>query len=211
MNIGILTNGSITNYNFYKEKLKKYDVVICADGGLTHAAKLDLVPQVALGDFDSTSDHTLKYFQSKGTKIIRYSTIKNQTDTEIALDYALNERPESIEILAGLGSRFDHSLANVHLLKKALEKDIPCTIVTEHNEIMLIDSGILLEGEEGEGISLLPLTEVVRGINTRGLGYPIKDGEFLLGAPYGVSNYMNHIKAEIKIDEGLLLVMKYKD
>ena len=211
MNIGILTNGWIGDYDFYKKRLKKYDYIICADGGLAHASKMDLVPKVALGDFDSTPDHIVKYFHSRGTKIISYSTIKNETDTEIALDYALDQRPESIDILAGIGSRFDHSLANVHLLKKALEKGVFCRIISENNEIMVIDSEILLEGEEGEGISLLPLTELVSQVYTRGLAYPVVNGEFRLGAPYGVSNYMNHTKAEIKIGSGLLLVMKYRE
>lgn len=211
MKIAILTNGSIVDYDFYKERLKKYDYIICADGGLAHAMKLDLVPQAALGDFDSTPNHVVEFFHSKGTKIIKYSAIKNETDTEIALDFAMNKKPESIDILAGLGSRFDHSLANVHLLKKALDKGVFCQIVTEKNDIILIDSEIRLEGEEGDGISLLPLTETVSHVYTRGLAYPVRNGEFHIGAPYGVSNYMNYPLAEIKIDGGLLLIIKYKD
>lgn len=211
MKIGILTNGSIRDYNFYKERLKQYDIIICADGGLNHAIKLGLIPHVALGDFDSTPSDLVAYFESKGTKIVRYSKVKDQTDTEIALDYAMDKNPASIDILSGIGSRFDHSLANVHLLKKALDRGAYCHIITENNDIMVIDSKVQLKGQEGEGVSLLPLTETVSGVYTNGLAYPIKDGILRLGAPYGVSNYMTHAIAEIKIDGGLLLVMKYRD
>ena len=136
MKIAILTNGSISNYEFYKLKLKAYDLIICADGGLAHAYKMDIIPHVALGDFDSTSVEIVDYYRLKGCQIIEYSTIKDETDTEIALNYALDQNPERVDILAGLGSRFDHSLANVHLLKKGLEQKIPSRIITENNEIV---------------------------------------------------------------------------
>lgn len=209
MKVGILTNGSIVDYDFYRKKIDQYDLIVCADGGLAHAIKMDVIPQVALGDFDSTPDHVLKYFGSKGTKMITYPTIKDQTDTEIALDYAMEQNPDAIDILAGLGSRFDHSLGNVHLLRKALGKGVACRIVTQHNEISLIDKEIKIEGLIGDGVSLLPLTECVKGVYTTGLGYPIANGELCIGSPYGISNYMTQAKAHIKIASGLLLVIKF--
>ncbi len=211
MKIGILTNGSIKNYDFYTEKLKAYDLMICADGGLVHAKQMAIIPQIALGDFDSTPSQMVDYFRSKGTKIISYSAIKNETDTEIALDYALAQKPASIDILAGLGSRFDHSLANVHLLKKGIEQGVPCRIMTENNEVIVIDSSVKLKGNIGDGVSLIPLTELVSHVYTRGLAYPVEDGEFRIGIPYGVSNYMNKLEAKISINGGLLLVIKYLD
>lgn len=211
MKIGILTNGSILDYDFYKAKLKDYDLMVCADGGLTHAYRMDLVPDVALGDFDSTSPELVEHYRSKGCKIIPYSTIKNETDTEIALNYTLGQGPDEIDILAGIGSRFDHSLANVHLLKKALERQVLTRIITENNEIMITDSKLEIRGAAGDGISLLPLTPTVRGVTTSGLAYPIKDGNFEIGAPYGVSNYMDEPKAWVEISSGLLLVIKYCD
>ncbi|HHX60178.1 MAG TPA: thiamine diphosphokinase [Epulopiscium sp.] len=211
MKIGILTNGKIENYDFYKEKLKGYDFIICADGGLAHALHVDVTPEVAVGDFDSTPTHIVDYFRSKGTQIIRYSTIKNETDTEIALAYAFTKNPKSIDIFAGLGSRLDHSLANVHLLKQGLEHGVTCRIITEHNEVLVIDSAVTLNGKVGDGVSLLPLTEHVSHVCTKGLAYPVEDGEFHIGAPYGVSNYMSKPVAEVKINGGLLLVIKYRD
>lgn len=211
MKIGIITNGSISNYDFYKEIVKAYDLIICADGGLAHAHKIGVLPDVILGDFDSAPSKMVEDYRSKGCKIITYPAIKNETDTEIALAYALDEGPESIDILAGIGSRFDHSLANVHLLKKGLERSLPCRIITENNEIMIIDQDAQIEGKRGEGVSLLPLTQSVKGVFSAGLAYPIEDGVFEMGAPYGVSNYISEDKAHIKIESGLLLVIKYRD
>lgn len=211
MKIAILTNGSILDNEFYKSKLKDYDLVICADGGLQHAYHMELVPQIAIGDFDSTSPEILSYYQEKGCKMMKHPTMKNETDTELALDYAIDQKPSCIDILAGLGTRLDHSLANVHLLKKSLDQGVLTRIITENNEVMLIDSNIKIKGTIGDGVSLLPLTSSVTGVFTTGLAYPVENGSFHIGKPYGVSNYMTGTVAHIKLKSGLLLVIKYKD
>lgn len=211
MKIAILTNGLVLEDEFYKAKSKEYDLVICADGGLNHAYNLGIVPQIAIGDFDSTSPQVLSYYQDQGCEMIKHPSMKNETDTELALDYAISQKPSCIDILAGLGTRFDHSLANVHLLKKSLDVGIFTRIITENNEIILIDSNIKIKGEIGDGVSLLPLNSSVTGVYTTGLAYPVENGSFHIGEPYGVSNYMTNTEAHIKLKHGLLLVIKYKD
>lgn len=211
MKLAILTNGLIMDQEFYRPKLKDYDRLVCADGGLNHAFNLGIVPQVVIGDFDSTPAKILSYYREKGCKIIKHPIIKDKTDTELALDYAIDQNPSSIDILAGLGTRLDHSLANVHLLKKTLDRKIPTRIITENSDVMLIDSQIQLQGEMGDGVSLLPLTSAVTGVFATGLAYPLVNGVFTIGKPYGVSNYMIQTRVDIKIASGLLLVIKYRD
>lgn len=211
MKIAILTNGYISDYKFYEAMIDKYDLLICADGGLKHALKMDAHPQVAIGDFDSTPKHIVELFSSRGTKIKKYNTIKNETDTEIALHYAIGKMPDSIEILAGLGDRIDHSLANIHLLKQAVDKNIKCKIVTESHEIIANNSCVKIYGDAGDGVSLLPLTEEVTGVYTKGLAYAVNNGNFELGTPYGTSNYMSGSEAEIKLANGILLIIRYKE
>jgi len=211
MKIAILTNGLVLDERFYQSKITDYDLVICADGGLQHAYNMGILPQIAIGDFDSTPPEILSYYQEKGCKMIKHPCMKNETDTELALDYALDKEPSVIDIFAGLGTRLDHSLANVHLLKKGLDRGIFSRIITENNEVMLIGSKIEIKGKVGDGVSLLPLTSSVTGVFTRGLAYPVENGSFHIGKPYGVSNYMTQMKAQIKLSSGLLLVIKYKD
>ena len=211
MKIGIITNGLVLDYEFYKPKLKDYDLLICADGGLKHAFKLGVIPQVAIGDFDSTPPGILDYYQKTKCEFIQYAVRKDETDTELALDYALAKNPSDVDVLVGIGTRFDHSLANIHLLKKVLDQGILGRIITENNEIMLVDSDVKIEGEIGEGISLMPLTQFVTHVFTTGLEYPIENGTLEIGKPYGVSNYMTHTTGCIEFKSGLLLVIKYRD
>ncbi|MGL6174528.1 MAG: thiamine diphosphokinase [Cellulosilyticaceae bacterium] len=210
MKILVLTNGEYGDYSFCKS-LEGYDYVICADNGMKHARYLGVTPDYILGDFDSSSREDLKYFQEQQIEIYKVPTIKDETDTELAIDYAAQLGAKRIDVFGGLGSRIDHSLGNIHLLYKGLKQGIEVHLINPNNDVTLIDKEIELVGEEGQLISLLPLTEKVMGVTTWGLAYALEKGVFELGKPYGVSNYMIDRKAGVRIDSGALLVIKSQD
>ncbi|MCK9907229.1 hypothetical protein MXD63_45440, partial [Frankia sp. Cpl3] len=68
--------------------------------------------------------------------------MKDLTDTEMALQWALERNPREILFLGALGTRFDHTLSNVHLLRRGLQAGISCRILDERNEVLLIDRPI---------------------------------------------------------------------
>ncbi len=207
MNVLILTNGEYGDYHFVHHGTTCYDYVICADNGLKHAMHLNLIPDLIVGDFDSVDQELLKQYASKGTQIYRYPQAKDETDTEIALCKAIKLKADKIDIFGGLGTRFDHSLANVHLLYKALNSNVMARLISSHNVVYLIKDHCKIEGEEGDLVSLLPFTESVTGIDTSGLAYPLKDAVFNLGQPYGISNYLTHKEAFVTIKSGVLIVI----
>lgn len=210
MRVLILTNGAYGEYDFCKGPLT-YDYVICADNGIKHARKLGVCPDLILGDFDSCDQEDLAYFEAQNVKVQRVPTMKDETDTELAIDTALIKGATEIDVFGGVGSRMDHSLGNIHLLKKTLDKGVKMWLYSSHNQITLMDHEIVLEGRAGQTISLLPLTMEVTGICTEGLLYEVQDGIFTLGRPIGVSNQMIGKEARIAVESGLLLVMKAYD
>jgi len=211
MNAVVICNGEILDYSFYKKYYDDADLVICADGGAAHAKRLGIRPDVLLGDFDSISEADYEYFQESGVRIIRYRAQKDMTDTELALEYALENGCSSVTIIGGLGSRADHSLSNVLLLKKLLDRGVKGTIVNERNEITLIRDRIALQREENVKVSLLQLSETVEGVTTKGLMYPLDNARMELGTTWGVSNEFTADTAEVSIRNGLLLVIKSRD
>lgn len=208
MKIGILTNGEYGDYSFCKE-MTSYDYIICADNGIKHARVLGIVPHYILGDFDSALEEDRAYF--KDIETYKVPGMKDETDTELAVDKALALGATSIDILGGLGSRIDHSLANIHLLYKGLKQNTRIRLMNAHNTVYLIDKEISLEGHPEELVSLLPLTMEVKGIYTEGLAYGLEDARFCLGKPYGVSNVMTDSSFKVRIEQGLLLVIKARD
>ena len=115
MKVLILTNGEYGDYSFCKN-IETFDKIICADNGIKHARYLQVSPDYILGDFDSGSVEDLEYFRKQGLHIEQVPTIKDETDTELAIDKAISLGATSICIYGGLGSRIDHSLGNIHLL-----------------------------------------------------------------------------------------------
>ncbi len=211
MKAWIISNGSITDYNFYKNLFSPSDLIICADGGAMHAEKMGIIPHILIGDMDSIEQCNLNAMQSKHTKRLQYPAGKDQTDTQLAVEYAIGKGCKEIVLIGSLGSRFDHSFANISLLKLILDHGINGMILNEHNEIYLINHRIRIKGKAGDILSLLPVSECVDGITTTGLQYALQDAQMTFGLPYGVSNVFTRTEAEISIKQGSLLVIKARD
>lgn len=209
----ILSGGSAGDLNWLGGIFRRDDRVICVDGGADFAAKLGLTPGVIIGDMDSLDRATLLDFDRRGALIKTFPAAKDDTDTALALAEALAGNPDEIVILGALGTRFDHSLANVHLLLQAAEKGVPARIVNQYNEISLVTPGApaVLEGGTGELFSLLPLTGEVTGVNVKGARWPLRDAVFTIGHPYGISNEVAAERVEISICCGLLLLIRINE
>ena len=207
----ILSNGTVEDYDYAKAAVAGAQMIICADGGGEHAVKMGLIPDALIGDFDSISKETLNLLKEKGTKILEHPCEKDETDTQVAVEYAVENGAKELILIGGIGSRFDHTFANVSLLIWLMKRGIRGVIVNNSNEIHVIDKYIKILGNEGDKISLLPITPKVTGIVTKGLKYCLKDEELYFDKPRGTSNELTSSSAEIVIRDGVLLVIKAKE
>ncbi len=207
----IITGGDIGDYSFYKGFFENDDVIICADGGSKHLRKLELRADYFLGDFDSCNfEEAVNSECLQNAHIMRFKKEKDETDTEIAINLAIEKGFKNIVIIGALGTRFDHTLANVLLLKKALKNDIDAKIVNEKNEIWLIDKSISLDPVENAYISLIALDEV-SNLSLKNLKYPLNNFTLKSDMSIGISNEFTNDKAIITFDCGTLLVIISND
>lgn len=214
MNTLILTNGAYGDYSFCKKDLMEngtYDFVICADRGMQHARTLNICPDLIVGDFDSGSQADLVYYEEKEIPIERFNPEKDETDTELAIKRAIEKGTTGLTIYGGLGNRFDHSLANVHLLWPLLQKGVQARLMDPHNEVTLVKDQITLQGELGDLVSLIPFFGDAKGVTTKGLGYPLSDAVLKMGSSLGVSNYLTQKEAEVTLTQGVLVVIRACD
>lgn len=210
MRVLIFTNGEYGDYSFCRV-LPSYDYVLCADNGIRHARKLGFKPDEIVGDFDSCKAEDLEVYRQQNVCVTQSPCEKDETDTELAIDRAIALGAHTIDVLGGIGSRIDHSLANIHLIYKAHLQGVKVTLYSYKNRVELIDKYAKLEGEVGDLVSLIPFTPKVTGVYTKHLAYKVENGSFVIGKPYGVSNYMTSKWAEVTIEEGVLLVIKTSD
>lgn len=206
----IISSGEIYDYSFCIDIVRSADRVICADGGTRHAINMQLIPDVIIGDMDSSASQYIEYFGKKGVEVIQYLPEKDKTDTHICIEFALAFSTEII-LLGATGSRIDHMIANISLLKLGIERNIPISMIDNKNNIRLIKDSIRLTGRKGDIFSLIPFTEKVEGICTKGAHYELLDAVMELGDPYGVSNYFEGEAVDISITKGYMLVIRSED
>lgn len=191
----------------------KFDNIIASDRGLEALDKQGITPNYIIGDFDSIDRKILdKYINNKNIKIRRLNPEKDYTDTHMALKLGVEIESKEIIILGGLGTRIDHMLANIHILKETLENGIECKIVDSRNEIQLINKKTILKIDKNyKYISLIPLTTKVEGITLKGLKYPLSNATLEIGHSIGVSNEQLEDNAIIDLKAGILILIKSKD
>jgi len=183
----------------------RYDLVIAADGGYDRAAVLGLKPDIFIGDMDSVKEELPEIEK------IRLQVEKDFTDTEAAIEKAIELGFDEIDIVGATGTRLDHTFANACLLKKYVSDNVKIRIFDAHNEIFATDKDCVIEGKKGETVSLLPLDSVVSGVTLDGFYYPLKNADVKIGETLTVSNVITADVAEIKINNGTLLVIIAKD
>ena len=214
MKVLILTNGAYGDYTFCKEDLAKegaYDFVICADRGMSHALKLEIKPDLIVGDFDSGSEEDLAYYRNQDIPVEVFNPHKDETDTELAIKRAVERGATSITVYGGVGTRLDHSLGNVQLLYPLLKAGIKAKLMNPYNVVQLVDHYIMLQGKVGDLVSLIPFAGTVHGITTQNLGYPLEKDDLRIGSSLGVSNYMSQNQAEVWVEDGILIVIQATD
>lgn len=201
----VFTGGEFAQSSLSKQYVQEADIIIAADSGANTAVKLGIIPLVVLGDMDSIDEKTRATLEGQSTQFIVSSPEKDETDTELALDYAIKHGATEISVLGGTaGNRLDHVLANVLI---ATKYNIPIYFI-DGLQISWVVKGPVKQkvfGQKGDLLSLLPITTAVEGITTKNLYYPLSNGTLLFGKPRGVSNVFIDNEATVSFEKGLLL------
>ncbi len=210
MRVILFANGTLKHEERVKEIIRPGDVILAADGGARHCLRLNLVPEQVIGDFDSLSEAEIDQLQAAGATISRHPRRKDETDLELALCQAMERHPEAILIFGALGARWDMSFSNLLLLAEPKFSGPTIQLLHGHQTISLLRSGqtLTLEGQPGDTVSLIPLRGDANGITTQGLEYALSDGTLRFGASRGVSNVMQAERANVQLDQGLLVVVQ---
>lgn len=198
-----------------------FDLLYAADKGLQYVHELGLEPDYIIGDFDTVDDSLLHEYEKKadcGEKkfvMERYPVRKDATDTELAVQKAIDMGAGEITLLGATGSRLDHVLANVGLLGLAADKGVKCRIVDSCNRISYLKGRgeycIPKREQYGTYLSLIPMTPSVTGLTMTGVDYPVNDQTIRQGSSFTVSNRIVGDTAFIAIREGAVLIIESRD
>ena len=203
----IFANGEFPDPQGARDLLRPGDLIIAADGGTRHALATGVIPHVVIGDLDSLSPADLAQVEADGSRIIRFSPRKDETDLELALLHAARAGASEIIILAALGGRLDQTIANVLLLSLPELKELGVRIVEGAQSVFLIQDETTIEGQPGDTVSLIPLGGDAVGVTTEGLEWPLCEETLRFGPARGVSNVLTAEQARVRVQRGILLCM----
>lgn len=177
---------------------------ICADGGYDHAKKYKIAPDVIIGDMDSVKSKTEE-------KTIVFPTEKNETDSELAIDYAVKQGFSDLVLAGFTGTRLDHTLNNIFLLKTAHKKGARAVIIDDNNEIYYLEDELTLNGKCGEYFSIIPIEGDLLGVTVKDVKYPLDNETLHFGQSRGISNEFLNDRCTITIKSGKAIVIKSID
>lgn len=211
----LIITGGRTEEDFLSELIKRenFTLMIVADSGLVLADRLMLKPDYIVGDFDSVPEAILDKYRTQSAPIKTFPREKDKTDTQIAIELALKHTPSSVTIVGAIGSRMDHTMANIHLLLLLLQKKVDAYIIDRNNKLYLKQESFYIEKSEqyGDYVSLLPFGAAVKGLTLKGFYYPLNNVILSAGSSLGISNEIVDDIAGVEFREGILLVMETRD
>lgn len=185
------------------------------DRGVFYLLNAGIKPAQAFGDFDSVTEEELSEIEKEVPELNKFKPEKDETDMELALDWALEKQPESISIFGATGGRLDHLMANVQLLVKPLENEmaVPIEIVDDRNILYVKKPGCYTVEriDSLKYISFLPITPAVSGMTLENFKYPLKECHIPMGSTLCISNELIDDHGTFSFSEGILLVVRSND
>jgi len=208
MKVLIIANGDLKDIDV-TEYYYSADKIICADGGARHLYNEGLMPDIIIGDLDSIDGKTLDEYQKQGVDFIKHPINKSKSDTDLALDYAIENGADEIVLLGATGSRLDHSLANILILYRLASLNINARIIDKHNEVFITKDTLKIDNKQDHFVSVIPLID--SKVTLKGFKYDTSSVEFKLGSTLGISNEVEDNEALIKVESGICLVIRSRD
>lgn len=230
--------------DFLEKKITEDEKIclIAADRGLEFFLEDRIWPDVVIGDFDSLSEEGKVFLEihEKGNenneipyggmmewrvqkgfgdeikeiKVIRLRPEKDDSDTQSAMNYAIQNGAKRITILGATGNRVDHLMANFGLLVLAKNQGVEVILADQYNYMKIVSDGEIIKKSEqfGKYISFFPLGGDVTGLTLEGFKYSL-DHYHLTTADSGltVSNEIVSEKAKVTYRSGTLLMIMSRD
>ena len=184
------------------------DFVVACDAGYRNAERLDLRPDLIVGDFDSAPMPKTEH------ETIVLPHVKDDTDTQYAAHWLLEHGYDEITLLGALGgARLEHTLANLATGLYLAKNGVKVLLANERSELRFLVPGQELALHRGDWkyLSVFPLEGTLRGVSIRGAFYPLENAVLTADYPLGVSNEFTEETARLACTDGCGVVVLTRD
>lgn len=179
------------------------DYVIAADRGFDSLLAYGVMPDLAVGDFDSLG-HAPKH-----PNVIQLPSEKDDTDMVFALRQGLKLGYRRFVMLGGVGGRLEHTLGNLQLLDWLTLRGAQGFLAGEKTVATAIRDGAKLTFPASMSgyLSVFCNSGRATGVTLSGFKYPLTDHTLTSDFPLGVSNQFLGQSACVSVEQGSLLLL----
>lgn len=180
---------------------------IGADKGALFLARKKIRMAFAIGDFDSVSENEQGLIEIYSDEVIALNPIKNNSDSEAAVDEAIRRGYRRIYIVGATGGRLDHEIVNIRLCWKYPDRVI---LFDDKNYTRALGEGAHRIDKNGyQYLSLFAENECEISLN--GFKYELDHRVITERDLYGLSNEILGETGEIYVHRGSVLTVQTND
>ena len=202
----VYTGGEIFP-EYITERPEEGDVVIAADSGYTSAKKMGVKVDILIGDFDSLKEELPKDVP----EILQVPAEKDLTDTQLAVEKAVELGAREIIIVGSTSGRLDHTLSTLAILENLWERHVRAYIVSGQNRIAFIKNTNHIILRSGYRYFSLIATDKAKGVSIDGAKYPLKNKTLDRKLQFAVSNQIEGNASLVTVKKGGLFIIESRD
>ena len=181
---------------FLRSQVNAEDYIVCADGGYVLAEQAGIVPDLIIGDFDSSPEPT-----GTAAEILRLPVKKDDTDTMVCIKEGLARGYGDFLLLGTTGGRPDHTFANYTALLYLAHRGCRAVVKDSRWEVCVVhNSSICISDHAGSGFGIFPFGCESCSVSLRGFLYEGETIRLTADFPLGASNTVTAEKAYVKAE-----------
>ena len=165
----VLANGEFPKGKIPLQILEDNSFLICCDGAINNLLKINIKPNLIIGDLDSINED----LKTKFADILIKIADQNTNDLTKAINWCVANNITEVTILGATGKREDHTIANISLLAKYIEL-LNVKIITDYGIFTPITKTTQFKSEKGQQVSIFSL-DCDKEISSENLKYPLQN------------------------------------
>lgn len=179
------------------------DYVIAADRGFDSLMAYGVMPDLAVGDFDSLGH------RPNHPNVIQLPAEKDDTDMVYAIRKGLELCYRRFILLGGVGGRLEHTLGNLQLLDWLAFHGAQGFLAGEKTAATCIrgEGTVTFPASMCGYLSVFCNSGSAEGVTLSGLKYPLENDTLTGDFPLGVSNQFLGCEAVVSVRKGSLLLL----
>ena len=181
-----------------------FEEIIAVDSGIDHLLNLSLEPNTLIGDLDSISKKLLDEVKKNGVKILSFSSNKDQTDFELALNYLEEVEKSKIYIIGGESGEIDH-LISIFLLIP-LKSFFENVIWLYGDKRIIFRQKLELNIKKLTKFSIIPLSDLTN-LSINGAEWNLDNKDIQFGETLTLRNITNEEQLNIRCDKGVFALI----